>query len=88
MGVVQFQHIYNKSSNDTSISNINKVVYVNSEIGTWFPNIDLSNYYIKTEIDDLDNGLPTLVLHTYSNSELDTLFTYYYNIEHLNTQFG
>ena len=37
------------------------------------PNIDLSNYYTKTEIDDLDNELSTLILNTYTKTEIDTL---------------
>ena len=78
---------YNKSSIDTFISNIYDDVYINTEIDTLFPNIGLSNYYTKTEICDLDNGLPTLILNTYNNSETYTFFTDYYNIGYLNTPF-
>ena len=38
-----------------------------------FPNIDLINYYTKSEIDDIDNELPTLILNTYTKTEADTL---------------
>ena len=75
---------YNKSPIDTLISNIDDV-YIKTEIDTLFPNIDSSNY-IKTETDDLDNGLPTFVSNTYNKSETGTFFTDYYNIEYLNTQ--
>ena len=40
----------------------------------FFPNIDLINYYTKTEIDDLGNELPTLVLNTYNKTEIYTFF--------------
>ena len=29
----------------------------------------LSNYYTKTEIDDIDDGLSTLILNTYNTSD-------------------
>ena len=35
--------------------------------------IDLSSYYTKSEVDDIDNGLSTLTLNTYSNTEVDNL---------------
>ena len=44
-----------------------------------------SNYYTTTGIDDLDNELQTLCLNAYNKHEIDTCFTYYYNIEYLNT---
>ena len=40
-------------------------------------NIDLSNYYTKTEIDDIDNELSTLTLNTYTKTEVDTQLTDY-----------
>ena len=40
-------------------------------------NIDLSDYYTETEIDDLDNELSTLVLNTYTKTEVDTQLTDY-----------
>ena len=38
-----------------------------------FLNIDLSNYYTKTEVDDIDNELSTLILNTYTKTEIDTI---------------
>ena len=38
-----------------------------------FPNIDVSNYYAKIEVDDIDNELSTLVLNTYTKTEVGTL---------------
>ena len=40
-------------------------------------NIDISNYYTKTEIGNLDNGLSTLILNTYIKTEVDTQLTDY-----------
>ena len=56
----------------------------------------LSNYYTKTEIDDIDDGLSTLILNTYNTSDkyiyiyiyvylyiyiyIYMYFTHYYNI--------
>ena len=77
----------NKSSIDTLFSNIYDDVYIKTESDTLFSNIAWSSYYTKSETDDLDNGLSTLFLNTYNNSEIDTLFTYYYNIGYLNIQF-
>ena len=34
-------------------------------MGLIVSSIDLSNYYSKTEIDDIDNGLSTIILNTY-----------------------
>ena len=79
---------YNKSFIGTLISNIYDDVYVKTEIYTLFSNIDLSSYYIKNEVDDIDNGLSALVLNTYNKSEIYTFPADYYNIGHLNTHFG
>ena len=76
---------YNKPPIDTLISTINDNIYIKTQIDTLFSNIALINYHTKTEIDDLDNGLPTLVLNTYNKSDIDTFSTGYYNIEYLNT---
>ena len=38
-----------------------------------FSNVGLSNYYTKIEVGDIDNELSTLVLHTYTNTEVATL---------------
>ena len=32
-------------------------MFILKQNNTLFPNIDLSNYFTKTETDDLDNGL-------------------------------
>ena len=40
---------------------------------TLFSNIDLSSYFTKSEIDDIDNELSTLILNTYTKTEVDTL---------------
>ena len=48
-----------------------------------FLNIDLSNYYTKPEIDDTGNELSTLLLNTYTKTEVDTQLTDYVTISHL-----
>ena len=48
-----------------------------------FSNIDLSNYYSKTEADDIGNGLSTLILNTYTKTEIDTQLTDYTSITYL-----
>ena len=42
--------------------------------------------YNKTDIGDIDNELSTLILNTYNEHEIGAFFTYYHNIEYLNTQ--
>ena len=69
--------IYNdthiKTEIDTLFLNIDLSNYcIKSESGTLFYNIDLSSYYTKFEIDDIDNGLYTLILNTYTKTEVDT----------------
>uniref|UniRef100_UPI00404B2DF6 hypothetical protein n=1 Tax=Flavobacterium sp. TaxID=239 RepID=UPI00404B2DF6 len=51
--------------------------YNKSSIDTLFSNIDLSSYYTKLEIDDIDNELSTLILNTYTKTEVDTKLTDY-----------
>ena len=51
--------------------------------GSVFPNIDLSNYYSKIEVDDTDNELSTLILNTYTKTEVDTQLTDYTSITYL-----
>ena len=63
-GDLDIPNFYNKTELDSLLANIN-------------PNIDLSNYYTKTEIDDLDNELSTLILDTYTKTEVDTQFADY-----------
>ena len=48
-----------------------------------FSNIDLSNYYTKTEVDDIDNELSTLILNTCIKTEIDTQLTDYAAISYL-----
>ena len=48
-----------------------------------FPNIDLSNYYSKTEVNDTDNELSTLILNTYTKTEVDTQLTDYTTVTYL-----
>ena len=48
-----------------------------------FPNIDLSNYYSKIEVGDIDNELSTLILNTYTKTEIDTQLTDYTTITDL-----
>ena len=48
-----------------------------------FSNIDLSNYYPKLEVDDIDNELSTLILNTYTKTEIDTQLTDYTSITYL-----
>ena len=81
-------NVYDKSSIGTLIPNIYNDIYIKTEIDTLSSNIDLRNYYTKTETDDLDNELPTLALNTYNKSEIDISLTGYHNIVYLNTQFG
>ena len=63
-------------------------IYIKTKINNLIADINLSDYYNKTEIYDTDNELPTLILNTYSKHEIDTFFTDYYNTEYLNTQLG
>ena len=71
-GDCSIPNLYNKSSIDTLISNIYNDIYNKTGIDTLFSNIYLSNYYTKTETDDLDNELPTLALNAYNKSGIDT----------------
>ena len=50
-------------------------------------NIDLSNYYSKTEVDDIDNDLSTFILNTYTKTEIDTQLTYYTSITYLHDNY-
>ena len=38
--------------------------------GPLFPNTDLSNYYSRIEVDDIDHELSTLLLNTYTQQKL------------------
>ena len=45
--------------------------------------IHLSNYYTNSEVDDIGDGLSTLVFNTYTKAEIDTQLTDYATILHL-----
>ena len=63
-----------KTEIGTLFSNLDVSSYCfKTEIGTLFSYLDLSNYCTKSEVDDIDNGLSTLVLNTYTKTEVDTL---------------
>ena len=45
-------------------------------------------YYTKTETDDIDNELSSLVVYTYTNYQVDlALATEYYNSSHIDYRF-
>ena len=46
---------------------------IRTEIYTLFSNIVLSNYCTKSEVDDIDNELPTLIWNTYTKTEVVTI---------------
>ena len=48
-----------------------------------FSNIDLSNYYTKSDIGDTDNELSTLILNTYTKTKIDSQLTDYTTITYL-----
>ena len=52
-----------------------------------FSNIDLSNYSSKIEVDDIDNELFTLILNTYTKTEIDTQLTDYATISYLQSNY-
>ena len=65
---------YNKIELYSLIANINFSNHYNkAEMDLIVSNIGFSNYYTKTEIDDIDNELSTLILNTYTNTEVDTM---------------
>ena len=55
-----------------NIPEIHANYYDNVATDSLFSKIDLSNYYTKIEIDDIDNELSTLVLNTYTKTEIDS----------------
>ena len=67
--------MYNKTYVDILIADIYNDTYIKTEIGTLFPNIDLSNYYTKSDVDDIDNELSTLMFNDYTKTEIDTLLS-------------
>ena len=69
-----YNDTYIETEIDTLSSNIDLSSYsIKAEIDTSFPNIGLSSYYTKPEVDDIDNELSTLILNTYTKTEVDTL---------------
>ena len=57
-----------------NITEIQANYYDKAATGSLFPNIDLSNYYTIAEVDDIDNGLSTLILNTYTKKKLIHLY--------------
>ena len=53
-----------------NITEIQANYYDKVASGSLFSDIDLSNYYTNIEIGDIDNELPTLVLNTYTKTEM------------------
>ena len=52
-GDCEIPDMYTKTYVDILIARKYNDVYIKTKIGTLIPNIDLSNYYFKTEIDTL-----------------------------------
>ena len=48
-----------------------------------FSNTDLSSYYTKSEVDDIDNDLCTSILNIYTKTEIDSQLTDYTTITDL-----
>ena len=65
--------LYNKTYVYILIAGVYNVIYIKTDIDTLFSNIDLSNYYTKSDVDDIDNELSSLTLNTYTNTEVDNL---------------
>ena len=79
-----YKYTFIKTGIDTLISNLDlSNYYIKAEIGTLFSNIDLSNYYTKSEVDDIANDLSTLILNTYTKTEVDTFLYANYPVYHL-----
>ena len=57
---------YNKSSIGNWISNRYTDVYITTDIDSLIATINISKCYNKTEIDDIDNELSTLILNKYN----------------------
>ena len=65
------------------IKEIQANYYDKAATGSLFSNIDLSSYYTKIEIGDIDNELSALILNTYTKAEIDSQLTYYATPTHL-----
>ena len=53
-----------------NIAEIQANYYDKVATGPLFPNTDLSNYYSRIEVDDIDHELSTLLLNTYTQQKL------------------
>ena len=80
---------YIKAEIGTLFSNIAlSNYYIKTKIGTLVANIYLSNYYTKPEVDHIDNELSTLILNTYTKTEVDTLvYTNYPSLSFIGDNF-
>ena len=85
-GDCQIPNMCDKTFVDTLIVDIHNDTYIKTEIDSLFSNIDLSNYYTKA-VDDIDNDLSTLILNTYTNTEIDTQLTDYATISYLQSNY-
>ena len=65
--------MYKKAYVDILITGIYNYIYIQTETDTLFSNIDLGNYYTKSDVDGIGNELSTLVLNTYTKTETDNL---------------
>ena len=74
-GNCKIPNTYNKTYVEILIASICNYIYLKTENtnDTLFPNINLSNYYTKSEVYGIDNELSTLILNTYTKTEVDTL---------------
>ena len=77
-GDLDIPNHYNKTELNSLLSNINPSDdYNKTEMDFIVSYIDSNNYYTKTEIHDLGNELSTLILNTYTKTEIDTQLTDY-----------
>ena len=86
-GDCQIPNIHNKTHVGILIADIYNDAYIKTEIDSLFSNLDLSNYYTKSEVDDIDNELFTLILNTYTKTEIDTQLTDYATISYLQSNY-
>ena len=74
ISTIDLSNCYIKADIYTLMSNIDlNKYYIKTKLGALFSNIDLSNYYTKSEIDDIVHELSTLMLNTYTNTDVDNL---------------
>ena len=95
LGDVTLPGYYKSSTIDYGFTCIYSDYCTKTESDALFANSDLGNIntrdevYNNTEVDDTDNELSTLILNTYTKTEIDTVIqTNYYDVEYLNSQFG